>query len=140
MSRHFTREAIEQQALVVAQPREGTVVDRTFGLPGRLYVGTVAFYLGFLGIMAMGLSTPGLIIPMAIFALFIVAGFAVPAIWTRMSPIHSSRALSWGRFRQDGIMTATGRVAAGDVSVQVLILPALIFLWGAIVVTIVALS
>ena len=140
MSRYQTREAIEQQAVVVAGPRRATGVDRTFELPRRLYAATVALYLGFLAVMAAGFSSSGLVIPMAIFALFIIAGFGVPAIWAKMKPEHTSRSMTWGRFQDKGIMTATGRLSAREASAQMLILPILIFVWGTITVSIAALT
>ena len=45
-------------------------------------------------------------------------------------------ALSWSEFRRLGVMTATGRLDAGQAALQVLILPVLILAW---VVTTVAL-
>ena len=88
--------------------------------------------------MFAGLSTPGLIIPMGIFAVFIVAGFGVPAAWTRLRD-NKSKPLTLGKFNQDGIMTHTGRLAPRDAAIQMLILPVLIVLWACVAVTIVAL-
>ena len=64
--------------------------------------------------------------------------FATPAMWMRMKPEHPQRLTSWSRFRRQGIMTAYGHSTAGAATIQVLILPALIFLWGIAVVTIAA--
>ena len=86
MSKHLTRELVARRAAIVPAPKFRHEVDRTFELPKDLYAATVALYLGFLAVMATGLSTPGLIIPMAIFTLFVVAGFGVPAIWTSWHP------------------------------------------------------
>ena len=83
MSKHFTRELVAEQAAIVAAPKTMPETDRSFELPKGLYIATVGLYLGFLAVMATGLSTPGLIIPMVIFTLFIVAGFGLPALWTR---------------------------------------------------------
>ena len=138
MSRHFTRELVSQHANVVAAPAPQHEVDRTFELPKGLYVATVGLYLGFLAVMAVGLSTPGLVIPMAIFAFFIVAGFGLPAIWARLEPRRASRQMRWGELARRGVSTATGRVTARDAAVQVLILPVLIFCWGVTAVTIAA--
>lgn len=140
MSKHFTRELVAQQAAIVDSPGIAHDADRSFELPKGLYFATVALYLGFLAVMAAGLSTPGLIIPMAIFTLFIVAGFGLPAIWTRLAPGHRAGNMSWGKLVSQGIATHTGRVSAGDAAAQVLILPALIFCWGVAMVTVVALA
>ena len=138
MVKHFTRELVAERAIIVETPKVSHEVDRSFELPKGLYVATVALYLGFLAVMAAGLSSPGLIIPMAIFAFFILAGFGLPAIWTRMQPPHRSRNMSWSGLVSQGIATHTGRVSARDAAVQVLILPVLIFCWGLVAVTIAA--
>ena len=140
MVEQLTREKIAQQAGIFAEaPRVIAPTDRTFELPAGLYVATVALFLGFIGVMTLGFANPEMVLPAAIFVLFVVAGFGVPAIWTRLAPATPSKAMSWQRFRQNGIVTANGRAGARDATVQVLILPALIFTWGVIVVAIAAL-
>ena len=123
-----TKARVHQQLSLAIAPRGD--VDRTFQLPTALYAVTVACYLGFIAVLGLGLATPGLGIPMAIFALFIVAGFGVPALWVRMKPLAASKALGWDRFVHEGIATHTGRATARDASVQMLILPVLILCWG----------
>lgn len=140
MAERLTREQIAEHAIVHQAPalRAPTTVDRNFELPAALYVGTAGCYLAFLGVMAVGFGNPGLILPMAIFVTFIVMAFAVPAIWMRMKPDHAQKLTSWNRFRRHGVMTAFGRSTASGATVQVLILPVLILLWGFVVVTIAA--
>ena len=137
MSKNLPRHLVADQAVIRDRAVTPTVVDRSFHLPRAFYVATVGLYLGFLAVMAVGLSTPGLIIPMAIFAFFIVAGFALPLIWTRLAPESGQQAKSWAQLKRDGIATLTGRVSAHDAAAQVLILPVLIFCWGVVSVTIV---
>lgn len=139
MSQRLNFQELRQVAFVTHAPAR-TKVDRTFGLPTGLYVATVAAYLGFLGVMALAFMNPGLAIPMVIFAGFIIAGFGVPALWTRMNPVNDSRALSWGQFLHRGIETHTGRLTSKEATVQVLILPVLIFVWGVAVAVIAALT
>ena len=139
MSKLLTRELIAEQAAIVEAPRKRHEVDRTFELPKGLYAATVALYLGFLAVMATGMSSPGLIIPMAIFTVFIVAGFGIPAIWTKLAPKTASKQMSFAQLRRDGISTLTGRLPAKDAAVQMLILPAIIFCWGIATITIAAL-
>lgn len=136
MSKHLTREFVAEQATIVAAPKPRYEVDRTFQLPIGLYTATVALYLGFLVVMATGFSTPGLIIPMAIFTIIIVAGFGVPAVWTRLSPITESKQIPFSKLQRDGISTLTGRLSAKDASVQMLILPIIVFRWGVATVSI----
>lgn len=140
MVEQLTREKIAQYADIrVEAPRVTAPTDRTFELPTGLYAATVALFLGFIGTLAIGFGNPEMVIPFVIFAIFVVAGFGVPAIWTRLAPETKSRPKTWGRFRQEGIMTAYGRTSARDATVQVLILPVLIFAWGIVCVTIAAL-
>ncbi len=111
--------------------------DRNFGLPTALYGATVAGYLGFLLVVGSAFANPVLAIPMAIFVVFIVAGFGVPAIWTRLAG-NTSEPQTMGEFEQRGIMTNTGRLAAKDATIQVLILPVLLVIWGLAIAVIAA--
>jgi hypothetical protein len=142
MAQKLNRTSIAAQADVhttmpVAAPAHE--VDRTFELPPALYAGTVACYLAFLGLTAAAFGNPGLILPMVVFTFFIVAGFGLPTVWATMNPAKAARAKGWARFQRDGITTLTGHNTAGEATVQVLILPALIVVWGLAVVTIAAL-
>ena len=145
MSKHITEQLDQGNARIVAapknkgfEPRHQVDKDRSFELPTALYATTVGLYFAFLGIMFAGLTSPGLIIPMAIFAIFILGMFGVPAIWTRLRADNQSKPMTLGKFSQDGIMTYTGRLAPRDAAIQMLILPVLIVLWGLAVVTIAA--
>jgi hypothetical protein len=113
-------------------------VDRSFELPTALYAITAGLFLAYLGVMGFGFRHSEMVLPMAIFVFFIIAGFGIPALWVKMRPDNVQRALSWGRFVHEGIDTFTGRLDARAAAVQVLILPALIFLWGVTTVTIAA--
>jgi len=120
-----------------APVRHQVEADRNFGLPTALYGATVAGYLGFLLVVGSAFANPVLAIPMAIFVVFIVAGFGVPALWTRLAG-NTSEPQTLGEFEAKGIQTATGRLAAKDASIQVLILPVLLVVWGCAVAVIAA--
>ena len=113
---------------------------RTYELPARLYGLTVAAYLAFLAVLGTALMTGGLWIPMAICVAYLAMAFGVPALWAGIAPESGGEALQWDEFRRDGIMTATGRTTAGQATIQVLILPAVVLLWGLAFVTIAALK
>lgn len=144
MSKHLAREIVAEQATIHAVPRHQAasrhqvVVDRSFEMPKALYTATVALYLGFLAVLGLGLQSPGLVIPMAIFAIIIVAGFGLPAIWTRLGQ-RARRPLDLQQLMQQGIATHTGRLAGRDAAIQMMVLPVLIFIWAIIMVVIVAL-
>ncbi|MGX7952035.1 hypothetical protein ACWPM1_05650 [Tsuneonella sp. HG249] len=139
MSRHFTRDAIAEHGEVHADLLHPVVLDRTFELPKILYAACAALYLGFIAVMALGFSDPGLIIPLTVCTVFMVMFFAVPTAWVRMTPDTALRDLGWDRFRRQGIATLTGRISAGEAAAQMLVLPVLIFLWALACVTIAAL-
>ena len=119
-------------------PRHQVDADRSFELPTGLYAATVGLYLSFLAIMFTTFSSPGLVLPMVIFALFTVALFATPAIWTRLKD-NASLPMTWGRFLESGIMTHTGLCSSRDAAVQMLILPVLIVGWALAIAIIAAL-
>lgn len=140
MTEFTTREALAEVAEIKAAPYVRSEIDRSFELPVGLYAATVALYLGFIGIMALSFMNPELVLPMVIFALFIVAGFGTPMLWARMKPEQSRQAMTYGTFRHRGIQTATGYLASDAAAVQVLILPVLIFCWGLAIAVIAALT
>ncbi len=67
------------------------------------------------------------------------AGVGVPEVWTRIGRGHSGRKMSVDQWSSQGVSTDTGGVTARDAMAPVLILPALIFCWGIVTVTIAAL-
>ncbi len=139
MAEHISQQDLARIATITDAPVL-TRVDRSFGLPIGLYVATVAAYMAFIGVMAVTLMNPGLVVPLAICGLIIVAAFGVPTIWARMKPDSDSRALTFDQFRHRGIDTHTGRLTAAEASVQVLILPVLILAWGISCAVIIALT
>jgi hypothetical protein len=140
MAERISRQLVAEKAIVHCEAElfPPHVVDRSFELPTGLYVATVALFLGFMAVTGIGFRSPELILPVAVIVLFIFAAFGVPAIWVRMVPESRRRSLSWSRFQAEGIATEHGRTSARDATVQVLILPALIFLWGIATVIIAA--
>jgi hypothetical protein len=141
---HIAHEKIASgEARIVAQPQADVRVpmqverDRNFGLPKTLYGVTVACYLGFIAVAGAAFANPEMAIPMAIFVVFILAGFGVPAIWTRLVG-NTSAPATLGEFGRNGIMTHTGRLAARDATIQMLILPVLLVCWGLAVAVIAA--
>ena len=140
---HIVHEHLARgEARIVELPTEAGVrhqveADRNFGLPNALYGATVAGYLGFLLVVGTAFANPLLAIPMAIFVVAIIAGFGVPTLWTRLAG-NTSEPQTLGEFEQHGIMTHTGRLAPRDATIQVLILPVLLVIWGIAVAVIAA--
>jgi len=140
MAERITRQLVAEVAIIHENPalRIPTAVDRSFELPTGLYAAMAALFFAAAGVMAVGFAAPMMVVPTAIIAVFIAMYFAVPAMWVRMKPDNAQRAASWARFRRDGVMTPYGRSTAGAATVQMLILPVLILMWGIAVVTIAA--
>lgn len=140
MTERIARQLVANKAIVheAAVLRLPTTVDRSFELPTRMYVAMAALFFAAVGVMAFGFRDQMIIVPTGVIAIFIAMFFAVPAQWVRMKPENLKTATSWARFRRDGIMTPHGRSTAGAATVQVLILPALILVWGITVVAIAA--
>jgi hypothetical protein len=139
---HIAHDIIARgEARIVEQPAAPQPnvpdVDRSFGMPKALYGATVALYLGFVLVMGAAFANPEMAIPVAIFAIFIIAGFGVPTIWARLAA-NTSEPATLGEFGVKGIMTHTGRLAPRDATVQMLILPVLLVVWGLTVAVIAA--
>ena len=139
MSKHIPRQIIADHAAVQDTLPFTPEADRSFNLPTGLYVTTAGLYFAFLGIMAMGLSSPGLIVPMGIFVVFLTAFFGIAVLFVKIDPEASSKIIRWSQFRSHGIATLTGRLHMKDAVIQMLILPVLIVMWGLVVTTIAAL-
>jgi len=113
--------------------------DRVFDLHPALHVALFGGFAAFLAILAAGLMTRELIIPMAICFVFIVAAFVTPALWARVAGDQPGRVQTLDEFMAEGVETATGHLSGGAAAVQVLILPVLLTLWALAIVTIRAL-
>ena len=124
---------------IVAAPQRACT-DRSFELPPALYIATALLFIGFVSVLSFAFRNPEMAVPWGVFVAFIVAFFTVPGLWTRMKPVESrTRALSWTRFAEQGIDTATGRTGAAEATTLVLLLPFLIFCWAIAIAVIAAL-
>lgn len=112
---------------VVAAPVERACTDQTFELPAGLYGAMVAFFTGFVGVLAAVLHGGHLAVAFGVIFAFLAAYFMIP--WT-FPRVAGKKPLSWDEFSEHGIMTATGHSTAGEAAVLVLMLPALIFCFG----------
>ena len=127
-------------AVEAAPPLQPVEVDRSFGFPPALHIGLCGVFLAYLGVMGLGLATPGLIIPLAICVLFTAASFIVPGLWATMKPANPVKPTRWSEFARRGIMTTTGRCSANAAIAQMYIVPLVVFGWGIAIVSIWALT
>ena len=123
---------------IVASPAQRACEDHSFELPPAVFGAMAALFFGFLGVLAIGLAEPQLLIPMGINFAFLTAFFAVPAVFVGVTK-DVSRSLRWSEFMRKGIDTATGHNSGREAAALVLVLPALIFFWAIAIVMIVAL-
>ncbi len=137
MSQRIATTDLQQVATVTDAPVR-TRVDRNFGLPSSLYFGTVGLYLAFLGVMSLLFLNAELVLPMVVIVGSLVFGFGINRAWARMKPRNDTAAMTWGQFSHRGIQTLSGPLTAFEASVQVLLLPVLIVVWGLAIAVIVA--
>lgn len=129
MSEHIAHADLAGIATVSEAPFT-TKVDRTFGLPTGLYLGTVGLYVAFLALMTTLFGNAELILPLAVIFGSVIFGFGLAGRWASMKPNKDTFAMTWGQFSNRGIQTLSGRLTAFEASVQVLLLPVLIMFWG----------
>jgi hypothetical protein len=130
MSVHVDPKLLHADARLVPPPVQRACEDRSFELPPVLHVATFVLFAGFVSVLSLAFANSELVVPWAIFIVFIAAFLIVPSLWTRMAPPNPSRALSWSRFMARGVETATGHVSGREAITLVLLLPALIFFWS----------
>ena len=115
--------------IVEAPVRHQVEAERNFGLPAGIYGTMIGCYLGFLALAMLAFANPVLAVVMVICAFSIMAGFAVPTLWTRLRG-NPGAAPTMGEFSVKGVMTNTGRLSASEAAIQVLTLPVLVLCWG----------
>ena len=115
------------------------IESRHFDLPVAIHAGFFGLFLAYLAVMFIGFYEPQMIIPMAIFVIFTVGFYVVPAMWTGLEPDNKGKAMSMQQLLGQGIATHVGWCKGRDAMVQALILPVLILGWGIAVVSIAAL-
>jgi hypothetical protein len=138
MSIHYAPESFAKIATRHDTPVQRANTDRGFELPKALYVATVGSYFAFLAVMMATFRSAQIGLVMAICVVYITMAFGVPALWSHIGPAHPSNQLSWSSFARGGIQTYTGKIRARDATLQVLILPVLILIWGLGIALIVA--
>lgn len=119
---------------------DATALPRTrgahvFDLHPALHIGVFAGFFAYLGIMWAAFGEKGLVIPFAIFGVFLAAAFIVPGWWARVAP-GEARAPSFADFVEHGLPTGSGHLGAGGATVQVMIMPVMLMIWGLIVAVI----
>ena len=113
MSRRISHDVLTARNEVVAAPAARACEDHNFGLPPAIHLLTGAFFLGFVSVLCLALANASLAVPFGVFAAFIMAFFAVPAVFVKASPDKGAQALGWTDFLERGIDTSMAGAAAG---------------------------
>jgi hypothetical protein len=123
----------------IVSPPARACEDHNWGLPNGIYAAMAICFAGAIGVLATAF-TGGMAVSYGIIFAFLAAFFGVPALFVRTSRGRgNSKALRWDVFRESGIATQTGRTAAGEATMLVLLLPVIILCWAIAVATIAAL-
>ncbi len=131
MSIHFKSEDFSKSQLTRHDAvAEITDINRTFGLPTRLYAITIGAYFAFMAIMSATFGNHEDSLSLVICVVYIIMAFGVPTMWVRMAPKTKAKASTWAEFERFGINTYCGHMTATEASAQVLTVPLLILFWS----------
>ena len=139
MSVHVDPRLLRADAKIVPPPVQRACEDHQFEMPTGIYAAMAALLFGFLAVLAVGLATPGLIVPMAINFVFLAAFFAVPVIFVKAAKDRKD-SLRWSEFMEHGLATATGHASGREAVILTLMLPLFIFGWAIAIVAIWAMT
>jgi hypothetical protein len=139
MSKHYSRAGLETLAVQFPAEPVRNRAERVFGLHPALFAITIGSYFLFLGIMAAAFMDRELILPFAVFTIYVVMAFGTPALWARVRGRDAGPVQSWVQFRKEGIDIATGHLDSGSAIAQVVTLPLLLVVWAVAIAVIVAL-
>ncbi|MBX9796215.1 hypothetical protein [Sphingomonas sp.] len=143
MNKPITHRDLEGAAPFVSPVPAGAATNApaepVFGLPPLLHAGVFGGFLLYLAIMWAAFGEAQLAIPFVVFVVFIAASFVVPALWARIAPGPQPKQ-DWAWFSAHGIDCATGHLSAGGAIAHVMLLPAMVVLWGVAVAIITALG
>ena len=140
MSRRIAQDQLAASREITARPDLRSCHDHSFELPPAIYGMMAGLFTGFVAVLCLALRNPGLAVPFGVIAAFILAFFAIPALFVRSAPKDEPRSPSWVMFMERGIATEAGRCSGREAVVLALLLPVFIFLWGVAIALIVSLG
>lgn len=106
-----------------------------FDLPPVLHAAVFGGFGVYLAIMWLAFSDRELVIPFAIFFVFLAGFYILPALWAKVADDGRPKP-DWLDFSSAGMECATGHVSARSAMVQVLIMPVMLVAWGVIIAVI----
>jgi hypothetical protein len=124
---------------VVEPPRQSVPGPRSFELPKGVFVAMGAAYAAFIVEMAVAFGDgSGMPLVLAICVVYMAMYLGIPAVFGKVNTGMRQPRLDWARLRASGLDTIDGRVGAGGVLAQVLIVPACLAAFGLAILVIVA--
>ena len=138
MTARFNSQILVAREEVVPPPAARACEDHSFEIPTGLYIAVAFCFAGAVGVLAFSFRT-GMAVSYGIVFAFLIAFFGIPTLFVKASKGRGTKALSWDRFRDEGIATATGRSGPGEATALILLLPFLVLCWAIAVATIAAL-
>lgn len=124
---------------VVEPPRRLQQGPRTFELPKGVFIAMGAAYLTFIAAMATAFGAGhGMGLVLAICLVYGTMYFGVPALMGAVDSGERRGAIDWSRLRRGGLDTNGGRMPAGAVLGQVLIVPFCVAGFGLAILAIVS--
>ena len=139
MTIHQPRTAfVAARPVAAPEPLRRNRADRVFDLPPALFAMSFACYAAFLLVMGVAFMNPELVLPFAIFGVYLGMYFAVPGWWARVKGKPEAPVQSWTEFLEEGIETGSGPLGGRAAIAQVMILPVLILAWGGAIAAIAA--
>lgn len=138
MTRHQPHAQFAAARLLAAPPVAAVPVraQRTFGFHPVLHMMVFGAFASFLAILGATFMTAQLILPFAIFAIFLVMAFVVPALWARIADPQEAVFQSWSEFLEQGIQTGSGHLTGREAIAQVMTLLVLMNGWAVAVAVI----
>lgn len=116
---------------VVEPPRRPVPGPRSFELPKGVFVAMTAAYVAFLAAMTAAFGGgAGMPLVLAICVVYLVMYLGIPALFGAVETGGRTRQLGWRELRRRGLDTAGGRMGAGAVAGQVLIVPGCVAFFG----------
>ena len=116
---------------VVEPPRQTIPGPRSFELPAPIFAAMGMAYVIFLAAMAAAFGGgDGMPLLLAICVVYLLIYLGTPALFGRVDAGVPRRRLAWGELRRRGLDTIGGRMGAGAVVGQVLIVPGCVAFFG----------
>ena len=100
--------------------------ERVFDLHPAVFAMQLGAYAAFLLVLGLAFMNRELVIPFAIFTVYIGMFFATPALWARVKGTEGGRLESWAEFMEVGVDTGSGHLTGRQALAQIMTVPVLL--------------